>query len=194
MKTQILKAKHWQLFILLSLPLIYCFFVIKNANDFLKVDLVIATLLYISSILFLLWQWSIGMVFYKNLPKHLPFSKKRFQFFLGYALIYSALFTLLLLLFLYQTRFEDYIFVAIYSIQIIIIPPLLFLISILYIIYKNAWIIQSIRLKRSATFTETIGIFISFCIFPLGIWFLQTIINKIHESYKPNDIINHLIE
>jgi len=198
MKDFFLRIKNWQLFIIIFLP--WLFHKLRNSyilnyKDFGDFDGLI--LFGITGILCASWQLSITYNFSKRKYALKNFSQLRFKIFANYGFFYILGCTLFFFL---ENMLSQYISRSIEVIFFILfLNPLsftFFIIAFFYTIYQNAKLIKTLELKRTVSFSDFAFIFFCFCIFPLGIWLIQSKINRIFESKEEvdNDIINHLID
>ena len=181
-----LRAKHWQLFILMvGLPFLFqiitIIYVIMTDNPlFAFSTFPIFMLLYIG--IFFGWFWSIGVGLHKFLPENHNLNLKKFKIFF---LIPFAYIILLMFSMMYLGFFsvfpppDDMIGISL----ILIVPFHLFSIfCMFYMLYFCAKTIKSIELNREVDFSDYAGEFFLIWFYIVGIWVLQPKINRIYSE------------
>jgi hypothetical protein len=188
-----LKAKHWQIFVLMiGVPFIFqiitiVYVIVTNTPLFAFLTFPIFMLLFMS--IFFGWFWSIGVGLHKFLPEHHNLNLKKFKIFFFIPLFYI---TFLMFSMLSFDVFSDFpppneMFWISFS---IIIPLHLFSIfCMFYLLYFCSKTIKSIELNREVSFSDYVGEFFLLWFYFIGIWILQPKINKIY-SEKVNDSSN----
>ncbi len=179
-----LKAKHWQLFILMvGLPFLFqiitIVYVIVTDNPLFALSTFpIFMLLYV--IIFFGWFWSIGVGLHKFLPENhnLNLNKFKIFFFIPLAYIIILMFSMMYLgLFEQFPPPDDMIGISL----ILILPFHLFsAFCMFYMLYFCAKTIKSIELNREVEFSDYAGEFFLIWFYIIGIWILQPKINKIY--------------
>lgn len=161
----LLRAKHWQLFMLMyGIQIIV---VIFNDFDYEYRKITLGTAIdlmgmFIGIGTFLLWLWNIVI----NLNQNLLTKLNRRPFKIGlYLLSLNILLTTILII-----GDSSEVFLLVLS--------LLSFGILIYIVLFSAKTLKTIELGREASVSEYIGDFLLFIVFPLGIWFLQPRINK----------------
>ncbi len=181
-----LRAKHWQIFILMvGLPFLFqiitLIYVIVTDNPLFALSTFpIFMLLYV--IIFFGWFWSIGVGLHKFLPEHHNLSIKKFKIFFFIPLVYI---TLLMFSMMYLGVFNEFpppdnmIGISL----IVIVPFHLFSIfCMFYMLYFCSKSIKSIELNREVDFSDYAGEFFLLWFYIVGIWILQPKINKIYSE------------
>lgn len=192
-----LKAKHWQLFILMvGLPFLFqiitiIYVIATDSPLFAFSTFPIFMLLYVS--IFFGWFWSIGVGLHKFLPEYHNLKIKKFKIFFFIPLIYI---TLLMVSMMYLGIFsefpppDDMIGISL----VLIVPLHLFSIfCMFYMLYFCSKTIKSIELNREVDFSDYAGEFFLLWFYIIGIWILQPKINKIYFE-KVNDSPNFELE
>ena len=186
---KILKAKHWQIFILIyGFPGSFILIVgmMQELGFDPKFSLLFFPILLLSSIipLFLMF-WTIGIKLNKKVPSAVNLNIKRFKiaFFVPLIYILSLISYLLFSLFYNNllNRIDFGIILKIILFGVIVIFAFLSIYSMFYMFYFCAKTIRSIELKREAVFSEFNGEFLLFWFYIVGVWILQP---------KLNDIVN----
>ena len=181
MTERFLKAKHWQIFLLIcGLPLIteiVTMPLLFGGNSMASISIMMLIVLVCLGG-FLGWFWSIGTGLQHLIPENVRLKAGKFRFFLIYALVYMLLFSC----------FMIYTFASIhlisenqdvYSGMIFLIIPLHFLamFAMFYCLYFVAKTYKTVELQRTVTFSDYAGEFFLFWFFPVGIWVIQPKIN-----------------
>ncbi len=166
-----LKAKHWQIFILMfGAPILFSFI---NLNSIINpINTIISIDVFISMILFMGWFYSIGVGLHKLLPKEVDLNLNKFKFFIFFPLIY------IMILILWRPLNE--------LIKIdfgLTIPFHLFsMFCMFYVMYFCSKTIKSIEMNKEVTFSDYSSEFFLFWFYIIGIWILQPKINKIYSE------------
>lgn len=204
-----LKAKHWQLFlILIGTPIILYiamigYFIVKipefsNATpDDSEVMLVsilgfmrfLPIIMIIYFAIFFGWFWSIATGLQNKIPKGVTMKVKRFKILFFIPLIYFTL------LFIGISFFFDHVinlnmepeyqpnFRILAGLFSLIIPLHLFAIFCMFHnVYFVAKTFKTVELQKEVTFSDFIGEFFMFWFYYIGIWFVQPKINKMIEE------------
>ena len=181
MTERLLKAKHWQIFMLLcglpflvqivSMPVL---FFGNPARSIIPMMLIF--LICLGG--FLSWFWSIGMGMRHLIPEACRPKTGKFRFFLIYALVYMLLFSVFIS---YTFSMVDHInqsqdtFAGMFF---VIFPLHMFaMFAIFYCLYFVAKTYKTVELQRTVTFSDYAGEFFLFWFFPIGIWVIQPKIN-----------------
>lgn len=188
-----LKAKHWQLFILIfGIPLIshiiMMFLMISDFNPgansdpremfgFMKFIPLIAIIFMIG---YFGWLWSIAIGLQKQIPVHARMNPIKFKvlFILMFAYIISFIAGVTLIMNSFNNdTFQDIAMIG--RLFWIIIPLHLFsMFCILYSIYFVAKTFKTAELQRPVKFADFAGEFLMIWFYPIGIWIIQPKINK----------------
>ena len=191
MNKRILRAKHWQLFLVsFGIPFIVLLiiFMITSTGSFL--DLSFMTLFYvlllyiitiaISSGTVFAWLWAVAVGLHHQLPDDVDLKLKKFRT----AFFIPMIYILVTLLFLGGFMNDMLNGGLLYSNMIAFVIPIHFLsmFCLLYCLYFVAKTIKSIEYQRIARFSDCLGEFFMIWFFPFGIWGLQPKINKMVES------------
>lgn len=157
---RILKAKHWQIFILLICGLIIGNINIEN-NPSLNVILLLTGML-----IYMVYPFCVGLELQTHLPKEIKLNSNLFLFnsFIWF-LFYAA--TMIL------TDGEGYTFTGIKS-----LPFFYAFYAFVHFLNFPVKTLKSIELYKKAKFGDYLGDFLLIIFLPIGIWFLQPIINN----------------
>ena len=164
-----LKAKHWQIFIVL----VGSMFIgqaltlssIINGGTSSPVAILLPTLLM--GILFYGWIWSISVACYKTLSNELATSPKLMQIGLVYALVYIVIAALFF--------FEPGKKLPVYG----IFMHLLAMVAIFYSLGFTAKQLTKLERNKDVTFFTYSGPFFLLWFFPIGVWFIQPKVNQL---------------
>ena len=195
---KILKAKHWQIFLLnFGVPMILhitmmitMFSKIGNeekpdASFIFNYMLFFPIILIISIGTQFSWFWSVAIGLQNKVPEGITMKTKKFKIFFFIPLSYIILISLFIGLGL---SFADQIdetpnptfFLSVFA---IIIPLHLFsMFCIFYSLYFVAKTLKTIELQKEVNFSEFAGEFFLIWFYPIGIWIIQPKINKLTEN------------
>lgn len=191
-----LKAKHWQLFILVfGLPML--FYTVMMASIFISISngsnptsllfsmglFPIVMLLFISTQFG--WLWSVAIGLQPKVPENVTMKVKKFKLFFFVPLIYIVLISIFMGIFANQIMQNgnppNIALVA--SFMVIIIPLHLFsMLCIFYSLYFVAKTYKTVELQREVSFSDFVGEFFMIWFYPVGIWIIQPKINKMIEE------------
>jgi hypothetical protein len=189
-----LKAKHWQLFILLfGIPMVLqgvwmgTFFSSilsegePDLNRMIGVLKFFPIILIVFSAIYFSWFWSLGIGLNKLLPDTLKQKTGLFKLALVYPIVYIMFFI----------GFIGYIFMsltsemaAVNSSMMFFIFPLhlLAMVSMIYTLYFLAKTFKTAELREEVSFSDFIGEFFMFWFYPIGVWFIQPKVNQMLEE------------
>ena len=185
MTEKFLKAKHWQLFLMIiGIPIIMqivimgtVFFHLISGTEpdpfFMHNYLFLFPFLMILVLGVLFgWLWSVAIGLQNKLPEGIKMKVKKFKIFFFTPLIY-------ILFFLSFFIALNIGFKSITTIMGIIIPLHLFsMFCIFYILYFVAKTFKTVELQREVSFSDFAGEFFMIWFYPIGIWIVQPKINK----------------
>jgi len=160
----ILKAKHWQIFIILIISLVIANFTIEN-ND--TVTLVLKN---IGIVLYFLYPFLIGLFLQDYLPNTIRLNH---NYFILNSLIWITTYLTVMIL----SKGEGMTFSGLAA-----IPMLYVVFAFLHYLSFPAKTLKSIELNKEAKFRDYISEFFLIVFLPIGIWFLQPRINKITNT------------
>lgn len=201
----ILRAKHWQLFsIVFGLPfLIYLFMVYQIFSSINTIEesapdpgIILGYAKYliafgfISTIVYWLWYWSIGVGLNSKVPENAKLSNTTFKIFLLLPAIYLfAVLAFVLTMMSSLPELEAGGAPPFNPALITLILPLHFfsIFCIFYCIYFVAKTIKTVELQRKVTFSDFVAEFFLVWFFPIGIWILQPTINKLVDKDSEDD-------
>lgn len=196
---RILKAKHWQIFMLtFGIPLlgqmILIVKLISSSRAGTALDATIfATYLKIAPLLILLfmglyytWIWSVNIGLQRQVPPALKQETKWFKacYFLSFAYVLGILLFMSSAPLLWQPAASNQ-GLAIRLASIILPFHLLAMACHLYACYCTAKSLKIAELRERIGASACIGEFIMILFFPIGIWILQPRINAVIEQQAP---------
>ena len=205
MISTILRAKHWQLFILIfGLPfLVYLYMVYQIFSTFSHLEtrepdptIIFGSIKYlmgfafISMIVYWTWYWSVGVGLRHKIPAEIKTSPNLFKAFLLFPAVYLVVVSLFALSLIGQvSTFEPGTEPTINPLIFTLIIPFHFfsIFCIFYCIYHVAKTIKTVELQRKVTFSDFVGEFFLVWFFPIGVWILQPTINKLAEKDDQDD-------
>lgn len=201
MKSLLLNAKHWQLFVLLFIaPALLMLgamailiptitqHTITNVNSIFEYFSYLPLLILPFILIQIAWHWySLHLAIEVLSPEFKP-SFKRSKMALSYLIIYVCLY---MLLFSFLTRHIQINPITAENIAttlgifFLMIPlHLLAVFCQCYTFYALAKSIKTIELNRKVTFSDYLGEFLLLWFFPVGIWILQPKINAILNNRR----------
>jgi hypothetical protein len=192
MEKLLLKAKHWQIFILIfGLPfvfqMVYMIQFVSSINlmagpdfqemfNYMKFTMLIAA---VSAIVTYSWYWSIAVGLQKMLPEGITMKVTLFKFFLFVPIVF--------MLFLFLGAYYFYTRQDIPSLIILVplVPLYLFVIFCsFYCIYFIAKTIRTVELQRNVVFGDFVAEFFLIWFYFIGVWVLQPRINKMADNIQ----------
>lgn len=197
-----LKAKHWQLFIvMLGIPLLFQFYTMfnmfsnldsesnPNPENIMKTFQIFPIIMILFSLVFFGWFWSIAIGLQKNIPEEIKMKVKKFKilFFIPFIyIIFFMIYTGGIFSGMGTNRFPNGGgFVA------IILPLHLFsMFCIFYSMYFVAKTIKTVELQRETGFGDFAGEFFLLWFYFIGIWVIQPKVNKLYgeENTTTNNV------
>lgn len=187
MISNFLKAKHWQLFLFIcGFPLLlegYMLYQMEINQNIYNLDrTIIETMVRylpwmilmfgVSFFFWFYWFWSIAVGLQCKARGGVFLDVKKFKLLFRMAMVY--------LLMVYALIFYFLCFQTFYWVMALIVLPMHFITmyGMIYSIIFVAKTYKTVMLKREVSFSEYMGTFCMFWIFPIGIWFVQPIINN----------------
>lgn len=184
-----LRAKHWQVFLLLiGVPLVtqITFFILMtlsigvsenpDPSSMFQFIVWIPLLTLVSLVTYYLWFWSVVLGLQSRVPKGVKLKVKRFKIFFFFPIAYIILLTIVLSLLFSSGEPSPLILV-------IILPLHLFsMFCMFYILYFVAKTIKTVELQKEVEFSEFIVEFLLLWFFFIGIWIIQPKINEIIQN------------
>lgn len=196
-----LKAKHWQLFLLMfGIPiliqmvsmgsLVSQFSMTKDPDLSFMVNYfrIFPFIMVLFLGTFFGWFWSIAIGLKHKIPQDIKMKTTKFKIFFFIPLVYILLFVTLLGISMSSIVTgvnsgiqPDFVNIGLF---ISIIFPLHFfsMFCIFYCLYFVAKTIRTIELQRECSFSDFAGEFFLIWFYPIGIWIIQPRINKIAEE------------
>jgi hypothetical protein len=174
----LLRAKHWQIFLLVFG--VYCAGQIVAMNSMLAagsttagVGIPFGILMTLFGLLFLGWFWSMGSFLGSIVRGSL---RPKFRFF-RFALIYP---------FFYGIVFFKFVLLLSQPVQIFLIVPfhLLAMFCVFYIMYFDSKSLVLAETDKPASFYDYAKPFFLLCFFPIGVWIIQPRINRLYAERR----------
>lgn len=180
-----LKAKHWQLFILiLGIPVLFqvgmMIMMFSNFSVGTEPDpAMMFNYMKFFPIMMLVfagglfgWFWSVAIGLQRKVPEGINMKVKKFKLFFFIPLVYILLFMGFFAITITRGDFSPLIFA-------VIVPLHLFsMFCIFYTLYFVAKTFKTVQLQREVTFSDFGGEFFMIWFYPVGIWIMQPKINK----------------
>lgn len=195
-----LKAKHWQLGLVLIAPVILVqiltlgtslFHIEEGTNidpnpiSYLLIIILLVTLLL--TFVLLGWFWSISIGLQSKLPKHLKMKTKAFKIFN----LYTGVYTGLLCSFLIIAPMSEWmmeLFQENLKYFFLIIPLHLFaMFCIIYCMYFSGKTLKTVELQREAHRYEYYVEILLFWFSFIGVWIIQPRVNKLVNQELPEN-------
>ncbi len=194
MVNRFLKAKHWQLFLLVfGLPIILQFILFgymfssmlaqTNPDPMKMMNGMRWTPLLVLPIygIFFGWLWSIAIGLQNKIPENVKMKVKKFKVLFFIPLIYISV-----IMVYFSFAFSSFIQMdqapqveSMLGLFAVIFPLHLFsMFCIFYTLYFAAKTIKSVELQREVKFADFAGEFFMIWFYPIGIWIIQPKVNK----------------
>lgn len=198
MTEKFLKAKHWQLFLLIfGIPMLFqvvlmitMFANIGSGNN-PDISFMLNFMLFFPIMMILViatqfgWFWSMAIGLQSKVPENVKMNIKKFKIFFFIPLIYLVLVSIFIGV-VTSGMIESGkapSFGLIMSLVVIVIPLHLFsMFCIFYSLYFVAKTYKTVELQREASFSDFAGEFFMIWFYPIGIWIIQPRINKMIEN------------
>jgi hypothetical protein len=208
MMNRLLRAKHWQLFLLIvGIPIVFQIFfttifigtIVRNEIEvgesaepsvIMPIFFIGFASVFILSVGTLMgWMYSIATGLQSKVPQGVQLKVKRFKIFFWTPIIYIGL----ILLFSVST-INGY--VPHPGVIALIVPVHLFSIfCIFYTINFAAKTLKTVELQRAVTFSDYVGEFFLIWFYFIGVWIIQPKINRFYRGeiealgYDPDEVI-----
>jgi uncharacterized RDD family membrane protein YckC len=173
--TFFLRAKHWQVFLLLSgivyvagpVAVLLDLIISRSPNELLKITVPLGGVMVLFMLSYLSWLWSVGW-FLNSVGE--PGLRLRKGFF-RIALLFPAVY---ILLFLVSFGTSNPVFLA------LIFPLHLFAtFCLLYDLYFVSKSLALVETGKQVSFPDYAGSFFLLWFFPIGVWFIQPKVNRL---------------
>jgi hypothetical protein len=168
-QTWFLRARHWQIFLLLVVP---SFTAEQLAQFSPRASHIEPILLSASSVLWFAWFGSMGLYAQERAKRWIAVSPGTLFGALVYVAIYEPC------NWWYATSPTNFPFFALLPFH------LLGLLCMLYILYFISKCLVAAEFEQSTSFSEYVGTILAFLFFPIGIWILQPRVNQLYDE-KP---------
>ncbi|WP_423998552.1 hypothetical protein [Maribacter sp. IgM3_T14_3] len=205
-----LKAKHWQLFILmLGIPLAYQLYTISHffglqthsnsiseggvgvtevLNDNIFYFDYFPYVMILHIVMFFGWLWSIAIGLQQNIPSEIKMKVKKFKVLFFIPLIYIISILLLMAGLFSGTEINSFSFIG-WPLYIILLLHLFSMFCIFYCMYFVAKTIKTAELKRKVEFGDFAGEFFLLWFYFIGVCIIQPKVNKLYKD--ENTAINN---
>ena len=196
-----LKAKHWQLFILmLGIPLLFQFYFMfnmfsefepesnLNPENVMNIFQVFPIIMILFTGVFFGWFWSIAIGLQKKIPQEIKMKVKKFKVFFFIPLIY-ILFLMIYMGGLFSGMGTNGFSNSGWIVAIILPLHLFSMFCIFYSLYFVSKTIKTAELQRAVGFGDFAGEFFLLWFYFIGIWIVQPKVNKLYE--KENTTANN---
>lgn len=209
---RILRAKHWQLFLvtigipfsihIISMIILFVIFINYKNTDFSNTFIIVIGIIFIllmlaglvSSSMLYAWNWAIGIGLQEKLPIPLRSNTRYFKLCFLYPIIHVLLlFPIFIVALVYNinTKIEPIANNIILLYAIFLPFHLMAMACMFYNIYFAARTFKTTELQRKTTFSDFAGEFFLIWFYPIGIWIIQPKINRmIDEKSEFEEYIN----
>ena len=205
---KLLKAKHWQLFLILfALPVViyigWLISFIGNAielsyfeNDEFPVEMFngmiyMILLMMIPTIIQYAWFWSMAIGLQEKLPEGMSMKVNMFKIFFIIPIVFGFFYLLFLSILFGNIEYlenleslENGEFIAPFLLGFFFY--FFVLLFVIFCTFYQFWFIaktiKSAELQKEAQFSEFVGEFFLIWFYPIGVWILQPTVNKMMES------------
>lgn len=193
MINRFLKAKHWQLFLLLfGIPFLFQFalfssmFVNSIENPEPDPIVIFKPFSYFPIVMILFcgvffgWFWSMSVGLQRKIPKNIKMKVKRFKIFFCIPLLYILLISVFVGSFVGNAaNMQEQDIIGIAPFFALIVPLHLFsMFCMFYMLYFTAKTIKTVELQRELRFSDFAGEFFLLWFYFIGIWIIQPKVNK----------------
>ena len=185
-----LKAKHWQLFLLMvGIPIIFQIVVIQqmftsisaenepDIDSFINIFKIFPYLMIVVMGSLYGWLWSVGVGLGAKLPEELKMNTNWFKLSIILPIVYLIYFSYLMSnMFVQITQLEN---TPNFSLLSLILPlHIIAMVCGFYNIYFVAKTIKTAELKRKVQFGDYVGEFFLLWFYFIGVWILQPKVNN----------------
>ena len=198
MTDKFLRAKHWQLFLLLfGVPMLFQFVIMTSMisnieasgspNPAMMFDQMkfFPLIMVVYMAVFFSWFWSMAIGLQAKVPEGVKMKVKKFKIFFFIPLCYMTL-IMFFMGFVFNgiaDGTEDPSGALFGGLVMIIFPlHLLSMFCMFYILYFAAKTVKTVELQREVKFSEFAGEFFLLWFYPIGVWIVQPKINKMIEE------------
>lgn len=198
MTDRFLKAKHWQLFLLMvAIPVVLQFVLMAEmfSNFAFQAHpdpvIVLSYMKFIPVIGILCiavlfgWFWSVAVGLQNKVPVNITMKVKKFKVFFTFPLVYMLAFLTFFSVMMSSLSANnpepgEGLIAGLFA---VVVPLHLFAIfCFLYTFYFVAKTFKTVELQREVTFGDFAGEFFLLWFYPVGVWILQPKINKMIEQ------------
>ena len=193
MMKRLLKAKHWQLFLLtFGIPMLFQFVMLgtiifqistnstPGPESFFTIVKVFPFLMLLFVGIMMGWFWAVAIELGKKIPENVSLKTSKFKVFFTFPLVYVFIFLTFFLTIIEgaasNTAPEFWIFAIIFPLHFFC------MFCMFYCLYFVAKTFKTVELQRKVTFADFAGEFFLIWFYPIGIWIIQPKINRMIES------------
>lgn len=189
----LLKAKHWQIFLLtfgipfgiqlIMMIVLFGSLVTESASapDTMFVYMrIFPVLMGIFSLTLFLWFWSVAIGLQSKIPEEAKMNVKLFKVFFFIPMIYILFFVIYFMIAIESGGPNPMVFAIIFPLH------LFSMFCMFYSLYFVARTIKTVELHRKVTFGDFAGEFFLIWFYPIGIWFVQPKINAMVADEPPS--------
>jgi hypothetical protein len=196
-----LKAKHWQLFLLMyGIPII--FYIVMMVKIFSTIDsgtspdpmmmsnffMFFPVLMIVFMWAFYCWYWAVAIGLQKKVPASVKMKTRKFKASFFIPLVYMVLIFAAIAFgmntfpaMIERGEQPDFVLIGV-AVAIMVPLHLLTIVCTFYSLYFVAKTIKTVELQRETTFSDFVGEFFLVWFYPIGIWILQPKINRMWEK------------
>lgn len=190
---RILRAKHWQIFIVTCIIPYALYFIALTItkNDPVRMMNYSPIIILIFFLGLFGWFWSIATGLIEKIPEGVKMKIRKFKIFLIIPMIYIPFaFSLMNILFDSSTNANEPSGVML-GISFAIIFPLhiLSMFGFLYSFYFIAKTFKTVELQREVVFSDFAGDFFLLLFFPIGVWIIQPKINLMITQARRHNMV-----
>ncbi|MBW1297915.1 hypothetical protein [Aquimarina litoralis] len=186
-----LKAKHWQLFIImLGIPLVFQAYFMFNmfaefereshphTEEFMSIFTIFPIMMILFTAVFFGWFWSIAIGLQKNIPQGVTMKIKKFKAFFFIPLIYIN-FQMVYMTGVFSGMGINDVASSGWMVAIILPLHLFSMFCIFYSMYFVAKTIKTAELQRNTRFEDFAAEFFLLWFYFIGIWIIQPKVNRL---------------
>ena len=188
-----LRAKHWQLFLLVFgapflIQIILMTSVFASIATDANPDVLLLTVMKVYPFVMLLvtgvlfgWMWSVGAGLHEKVPEELRLNLNWFKFTILFPFSYLAILMIAIFAMFSLSEFSEQ---SLNPMVIFLIIPfhLITIVCMFYCFYHVARTMRTAELKKKLQFGDYAGEFFLIWFYPIGVWVLQPRINKLERG------------
>jgi len=178
---KILKAKHWQIFLLIVEPPFLIELAIMGSFDSKMATIAILIVAFLYMLELSVWLWAIAIGLQNKLPEEIKMKVGLFKIFFIIAFSYIVLISLVITFAFDKIEIDVVAFnkpsIALIA-GIFIVFHLFVTYCLFYCLYFVAKVFKTVELQRKTTVSDFALDFLLFGLFPIGLWLVQPKINQ----------------